>query len=670
LSWQSDRSDGRGDAGIWHLSDIWPVTWPRVVFGLRLWASVSLALAVAFWLELDDAVWAGTTACIVCQPSLGASLRKGWFRAIGTIVGAMVIVALTSAFPQNREGMLLSLAIWGAACVFLATILHNFTAYAASLAGYTAIIIFADAVDNPANTFHIAVTRATEICLGILAAGTVLIMTDLGDARRRLAEELGTLAQGIATGFAATLTRGGETLASRTSRRELILRVNALDSVIDEAIGEASGLRGRSGTLYAASEGLFTALSAWWSVGNHLDTLPEAIGKATAAAFLPAVSEVEGDWQEDPERILESCDTERRKLLAMSAADLTRRVLADGTAELLGSLTRAANGLVLVTRPGHERPDYARHRLFVPDILPAVVNAVRVILTLIVVETIWVVTNWSGGQGMIVFAAIGTILFALQADEAYSTAIGFAAGTAIVCGIAGIVNFLVLPNLQNFLGLSLALGTVLVPIGVFVAGTWQKPVFSGMVTAFLPLLSPANPPVYDLQQFLNSALAINSGIIAAALFLLLIPPILPARRTQRLLALTLRDLRRLAVRQRWPDQQAWRGLVSSKLAAMPKQEGLEEGARLLAALSVGEAVIYLRDERSALPGQPALDRALACLAAPDLDGTRRELDLFSAQQQEVAMSETPDEMRAQTAALAISRALERHAYYFASSTVS
>src|SRR5271165_2273597 len=57
---------------------------PPLLFGLRLWASVCLALYVAFWLELDNAYWAGTTAAIVCQPQLGASLRKGWFRMIGT----------------------------------------------------------------------------------------------------------------------------------------------------------------------------------------------------------------------------------------------------------------------------------------------------------------------------------------------------------------------------------------------------------------------------------------------------------------------------------------------------------------------------------------------------------------------------------------------------------
>jgi hypothetical protein len=81
---------------------------PPLLFGLRLWAAVCLALYVAFWLELDNAYWAGTSAALVCQPHLGASLRKGWFRMIGTLVGAVVIVVLSGLFPQNRFGFLVS----------------------------------------------------------------------------------------------------------------------------------------------------------------------------------------------------------------------------------------------------------------------------------------------------------------------------------------------------------------------------------------------------------------------------------------------------------------------------------------------------------------------------------------------------------------------------------
>src|SRR6476619_7134063 len=99
---------------------------PPLLFGVRLWASVCLALYVAFWLELDNHYWAGTTAAIVCQPSVGASLPGGWFRMIGTVVSAVMIVVLTACFPQDRLGFLVSLALWGAACALVATLLRNF----------------------------------------------------------------------------------------------------------------------------------------------------------------------------------------------------------------------------------------------------------------------------------------------------------------------------------------------------------------------------------------------------------------------------------------------------------------------------------------------------------------------------------------------------------------
>src|SRR6201996_7068301 len=87
---------------------------PPLLFGVRLWASVSLALFIAFWLELDNPFWAGSSAAIVCLPQVGASLRKGWFRMIGTIIGATMIVVLTACVPQDRIAFLGLLAVWSA----------------------------------------------------------------------------------------------------------------------------------------------------------------------------------------------------------------------------------------------------------------------------------------------------------------------------------------------------------------------------------------------------------------------------------------------------------------------------------------------------------------------------------------------------------------------------
>src|ERR1700742_5089998 len=187
------------------LTDTVTAAGPPLLFGLRLWASVCLALLVAFWIQLDNPFWAGTSAAIVCQPQLGASLRKGWFRMIGTAIGAIAIVALTACFPQERIAFLVLLAVWCGLCAFGATVMQNFASYAAALAGYTAAIVASytlGATGGPsAHVFMLAVFRASEICVGIVCAGIVLAGTDLGGAQRRLATSFADLATAIAGGF-------------------------------------------------------------------------------------------------------------------------------------------------------------------------------------------------------------------------------------------------------------------------------------------------------------------------------------------------------------------------------------------------------------------------------------------------------------------------------------
>ena len=361
-------------------------------------------------------------------------------------------------------------------------------------------------------------------------------------------------------------------------------------------------------------------------------------------------------------------------MLALPAADPANRMLLDGVANALLGLERTANGLVLILSPGHEQPDRGLQRLYVPDILPAVLNALRTIVALTIVEFFWVETDWSTGQQMVTFAAVGVTLFAVRGAQAYDLAVGYAVGAALAACLAAIVNFAVLPAQQGFLALSLVLACVQVPFGAFLSGSWQTPLFTGLVTLFLPLLAPENQPVYDPAHFYNTASAIVAGTITAAVVLRLIPPLSPAWRTQRLLDLTLWDVHRLAVRSRYPAQATWTSRICHRLAALPTEASREDGARLVAALSVGNAIIDLRDARGSLVGRDALDHALAHLAKADIGGTQAALELFSARQSEGAAPESTAEgalggMRAQAAAAVISQALGRHPLYFAAAAV-
>jgi uncharacterized membrane protein YccC len=106
------------------------------LFGLRLWAFVCLALFVAFWLELDNSFCAGSSAAIVCLSQLGASLRKGWFRMIGTVVGATMIVVLIACFPRS-DRLSRAPSPVGGICAFAATLWAASRPTRRHLPGYT-----------------------------------------------------------------------------------------------------------------------------------------------------------------------------------------------------------------------------------------------------------------------------------------------------------------------------------------------------------------------------------------------------------------------------------------------------------------------------------------------------------------------------------------------------
>jgi uncharacterized membrane protein YccC len=606
-----------------------------LLFGVRLWASVCLALYVAFWLELDDAFWAGTSAGIVCQPHLGASLRKGWFRMIGTLVGAIAIVLLTAAFPQDRAAFMVGLAVWGAICALFATVLRNFAAYAAALAGYTAAIIASDqlgATGGPnGDAFMLAITRVTEIWIGIMCAGVVLAGTDFGAARRRLAAVFATVSAEIVDGFDATLTQAGSSLtqtgatpsdAQQPVRRELMRKVIALDPVLDEAIGESSTLRYHSPVLQGAIEGLLAALRAWRIVAVRLRRLPDRVAREQADAVLRHIPQRlqsaarlggPAPWIADPEGMRGLSGAGARTLIALPVGTPSLRLLADQTARMMTGLMRALDALALLTGKA-DPPDAGRRtRLHVADWWPAFVNAGRAFVMIGAAALFWIITAWPNGAFAITFTAIVVTLLAPRADEAYAVALGFCVGVGLGTVGAAIIGFAALPTVETFLGFCIMIGLFLIPAGAGVAQPWQTATFIGMTYNFIPLLAPANQMTYDTVQFYNSALAIAAGSIAGALSFRVFPPLSPAFRTRRLLALTLRDLRRLATHPaRWPRQD-WEGRMLARIAALPDAAEPVQRSQIMTALSVGSEVINLRRIAPQLGLGAELDAALAAL---------------------------------------------------------
>ena len=653
-----------------------------LLFGLRLWAAVCLALYVSFCLELDKAYWAGTSAAVVSLPALGASLRKATFRMIGTVVGAVAIVALTAWFPQDRAAFIVGLALWGAACGFAGTILQNFASYGAAMAGVTAAVIALDelgATGGPnGDAFTFAMTRATEICIGIVCATIVAAGTDFGNARHRLSEQIVTLASEISTGLIGTFALGSsELMKTRALRHSLTRRVVDLGSLIDEAIGESSDLRYRRHMLLDAIDGLYAALAGWRTSATDLEVNSSDQGRREATIVLETLPlELRSAAKrEDATTWLASVSHAGRKLLASVRAlvglqgwTASLQLLSDSTAEALLGLRRALDGLVLLADPAQVTSRSSDRRPFVPDFLPALINSARVFLTVIAVSLLWIATGWPGGATAVTFALVTVSVLSPRGDRAYAGALAFLLGTGVSAILAAIINFAVLPGTESFFGFCAAIGLVLIPIGAM--ELWNAPIFGSMATYFLPNLAPANPANYDLGQFYNTALGILVGVGAGVLSFLLLPAPSAAVRARWLLALTLRDLRRLAMSRLRSTPRNWKNRMYNRLSSLPDQVSLLQNARLDAGFAVGTEIIRLSSLLHRLGIGLSLEGVLRALVRGNSIGA---IDCLAGVDRAVGEPTTTGadasaKLRARASVRIISDALTEHADYFDGST--
>lgn len=655
-----------------------------LLFALRLWVSVCLSLYVAFYLELDKAFWAAITAAIVCQPQLGASLRKGWFLLIGNLVGATMIVVLSAVFPQDRLAFLGLLALWVGLCAYFATRLRNFASYAAALSGYTAVIVAAQTLGATGGTdgevFMYAVYRASEISIGILSAGIVLAGTDLGGARRKLAATIAALTARITGSFTQMLSCAGADMPDMQPRwREGVRCAIALDPQIDHAIGESSQLRYHSLVLQTTVRGVLLTIDSWRTIGIHLTRLAPDTARRQAEGLLsdlPAplrsvlASGASASWLADPAGMRDRCEATMLALLAHPADTPSMRLLIDQTAKLLAGILRILDGLaLLVDAPGRPAYTHGKFRLTAPDPLPAMLNAARAFLTIASLMVFWLVTAWPSGFFAVTFGSIAVLLLTPRVDLTPAQAASFSIGAALAAPTAAFVAFAVLPNLETFPAFCLAIGLYYIPVGFLVGQPWS-PMLSALGTVmafvFMPMVQPSNEMRFDTIQFYNTALAIFTGCSAAALAFHLLPPLSPAVRARRLLAIALRDLQRMVVAPKPPAPDVWEQRMYGLLASLPDAAEPVDRTRLISAYSVGTEVIELRKIEKLLPLEPEFSEALSALAVgngklaiarfSDLDG---RLGAVSGREADYRLAQ-----RARASLLVLTEAIARRSTYF------
>lgn len=612
-------------AGAWtgHLFSL-PSAW---LHALRTCFTAMLALYLAYLFQLDNASSAAVTVLIVAHPVHGMAWSKGFYRALGTVIGGIMAILLADLFAQTPQLYLLAFSAWVALCMMLATLIRNFRAYAALLAGYTVGLVSLPGVElAPDTMFQLVVNRVSVVLLGIFCSAVIGSLTSRRTAgemlERRLRQVLADLVRMAGRVLGSQVPPQAETIAVA---RRLRSEVAQIDSLVEFAAAESMERGYRVDERRAAALAMFSALTA---MAGAEDALKEtSCGEGEMAILrddllvelhlLEGVLESGGQTQ-IRERQQSLADLGERLLGSLPDEDFSQLRLRDRLSELIDDLTAALGGLVpatgaIVTR----REGYLAYHL---DWRQSSLNGIRAMLSVWLTGAVWLVSGWSMG-GMMVGAVIPNVVLLSARDRPDKDAVEFVKGTSLASLAVFLELLLVLPNIDGFPLLMLAIAP-LIAVGIYV-GSRPNTAFLGLgfLVFFLTLMQPGNPMHYDMVSFLNQVPAIVGGAMFTAIIHRVILPGDPRRQARALVEDILRDLAALLRARRPVPPLVWESRLQDRLvrlggrfrAAGINPEGWARGG--FAALRLGREIIRLRNLVEPMTVAPDAQRLLSSAIA-------------------------------------------------------
>jgi len=525
--------------------------WRNFVFSLKTASAAISALALTYWLEVSDPQWATLTVYLLAQPTVGAALSRGTWRAIGTVCGGMIGLVIVALFSQAAE--LLVAATVGAVsvCFYLGARLRNYLSYGALLAGYTTLLVAYEGSVYPLQAWSIAVDRVAAILIGIACgtlASTIIMPRYAGDALR---EALKSTFRHLSAYVATALRFDSPPAVFSRLRGKMVSEVASFDMLRASALFETPEMRTGAAGLRRIIHEFLNVLAIARALYVRLDVFQEDGGQAveaklrpTLAAIATQVERIAADpaiWHE-PGRLHGDLRAAHRQLDA-AAAELEAMA---GTA----SFEPLANGLLVINRVGDLLDRLAtvvvaeaaslggrdarapRPSEDPPDPLArqeALLSALRAGLVLLLLSVVWMATGWNSGFTAISGGSI-MLLTSVNQSNPEANARTWLVWSAFGIAIAYLVMVFVLPHLEGFEALAVVLLLLLLPAGLM-AGTPSHSV-AGMALGAFTIAQVSNGNIFtpNEQAYVNSGVALILGMVACLAVIAAMPVTTKARR--------------------------------------------------------------------------------------------------------------------------------------------
>ncbi|BDG10650.1 FUSC family protein [Anaeromyxobacter paludicola] len=632
-------------------------------YALRVLAACLLALWIALRLDLASPSSAALTALIVSNPRASLSLEKSLYRLLGTLVGAGVALLLMVLFPQQRDLVILGLAIWTGTCVAGSAWFRGSQAYGWALSGYTACLVAFATYAQPDQTFDIVIDRLTTVSLGVICGGVANAVAFPGRSREEILQAVRAAVRDFGAYASACLTGVWRRSEAEVAEQHFVRDAMRLETVRvwhafeDPDPSATRRLEGfisyfmiASTTARAveqvradlAARGLRDVLAAAEPLGDQLLSalrgsaarLPEAAGEAaTAAERLAGLARRWGT----------SADEARARL--GPGASPEDRLELDSVLALLRQLLRDARELARhdaeLEAPRAGRPPLPsrpiRRR---QDPLSAAAAGIRAAVTFLAVCALWILTGWPDGNYAAVAAAVGCAIFA-GAPMPLRAAGRELAGYALGLAAALVCSTFVLPRMQGFPLLAAGLAPFLLLGGYLTSRPSTAPLGFPYQAMIFVAIRITGVTQYDVEAIVNSILANMVGMVAVLVSFAVILPTDSRWRAARLERALTREVRAALGSRRSHLRHRFEAGVRDltlQLAELPGAGAAERERRVLRGMTVleaGHAVIALRGQRAraALRGwagqiDTALDRAAGALESRDPDEAGRALGVL------------------------------------------
>lgn len=535
------------------------------MFVFKVLLSIYLAGLIAMRMGFSSPSTAMITVIVVMNRQSGMVLAKAFYRILGTIVGSIAAVVITALFPQQPVLLLLATSIWVGLCAGGALMFRNFRSYGFVLSGYTVAIIALPAVNHPTQVFDLAVSRLTEVLLGLLVSAVVFDVV----FPARLRDSLRTATEDLIAGFLDLVRDGTRGALPREKMEQAHLRFvrgsMALEDLRASVVFEDPEARVRSRRMRLLNQRFMAASTRFQSLHHLINRLlrddpDDPVAGALMQLYRPLgdalAARRPGDHDDVTARLDAVLEAQPGRAAALRAG-LPKARLDDfetGASLLLrltGELRDMTHTAAALRRPGLggpvTRPSEKVHFSYATDYLSVGVTVLRSFLVSLILGLAWIQSGWaSGANAMANVVALTAILAAVP--NPHVTAAQIAQGFSIGLVFAFLCLTLVMPRIDSYPMLVLGTAPFLM-LSIYLST--RPPLFGlslGMCLGTLVPLGIGLEPNLDVAAFLNNGVAFLVGAVLALVAFQIAPSVIGTLAQRRRLLTELRRQVALAAR--------------------------------------------------------------------------------------------------------------------------